>query len=373
MNPNAKSSDGISSPPSAPSPQSQSQIQSTATSTSSPSIYSTMMASALSGMLVRIPLHPIDTCKAKLQVQRTPPVTATATSTASTTGSSSIQYTSLRDCFRQTLRHEGLRGLYAGFPITFIGSAPAACLYFTSYELNKSFLASVPILNSTEFAVHFAAGLLAECFSCVLWVPIDVVKERQQVQSNLKALASSATATSSPKLYRNTFDALITIARTEGLRGIYRGYGATVASFGPYSALYLSLYEKSKIAMASILSSPNPLSRTSSTVPTKPLSTSDLPFYGYLLSGGFAGGIAAILTNPLDLIKLRLQVQRGKYFHFNYNNLVHGLITIVREEGAKTLLKGATARCAFYVPSSALSIALFDTIKNTLQRWNDGR
>ena len=32
------------------------------------SIYNTMIASSLSGMLSRIPLHPIDTIKAKLQV-----------------------------------------------------------------------------------------------------------------------------------------------------------------------------------------------------------------------------------------------------------------------------------------------------------------
>ena len=34
--------------------------------------------------------------------------------------------------------------------------------------------------------------------------------------------------------------------RTEGIRGLYRAYGATVMSFGPFSALYFLFYEKLK-------------------------------------------------------------------------------------------------------------------------------
>ena len=52
-----------------------------------------------------------------------------------------------------------------------------------------------------SFLSHFTSGLLAECVSCVLWVPIDVVKERLQVQANIleaaaaKAAAQAATST----------------------------------------------------------------------------------------------------------------------------------------------------------------------------------
>ena len=34
------------------------------------------------------------------------------------------------------------------------------------------------------------------------------------------------------------------ISKQEGLRGIYKGYWATLLSFGPFSALYFGLYEK---------------------------------------------------------------------------------------------------------------------------------
>lgn len=91
--------------------------------------------------------------------------------------------------------------------------------------------------------------MLAESFSCLLWVPIDIIKERLQVllifsffltffykvQQNLKFYS-----------YNNSFDAMKQIVRNEGFLGLYRAYGATLASFGPFSAFFFVFYEKLK-------------------------------------------------------------------------------------------------------------------------------
>lgn len=77
--------------------------------------------------------------------------------------------------------------------------------------------------------------------SCTIFVPVDVIKERLQVQ---KSLSSKDALSESIKPYKNSYDALKTILRSEGLRGIYKGYGATLMSFGPMSAIYFMLYEK---------------------------------------------------------------------------------------------------------------------------------
>ena len=309
------------------------------------SLYPTMIASTISGMLVRLPLHPIDTCKAKLQVQR--PSLSNAPQ----------PFTSVLSCLRYTYAREGLRGLYAGFPIAFVGSAPAACLYLTSYEVSKRWLAAVAGDSVWQPALHFASGLLAETVSCVLWVPIDIVKERIQVQAVLPA--------NSALHYTSTLHAISTIARTEGLRGIYRGYGATLASFGPYSAFYLSIYEQLKDVQASLYKLP----------------PAALPFHSFLLAGAIAGGAAAFITSPLDMAKLRLQVQRAQQqahaapsgsagsgvssgLEFGYRNLVDGMRKVVAESGWKGLWKGVGARVLFFMPSSALNIAIFDTVKS---------
>lgn len=210
----------------------------------------------------RIPCHPLDTCKAKLQV-----------GWRSSGGGSG-----LRALLGHLLRTEGLRGLYRGMgtptdgcsepprpappnhrPLTsshpgfgaaFVGSCPAGCVYFTTYEMAKrklsSFAGSSHADGSTggaSFVVHFSAGLLAEVVSCVFWVPTgarqfladswellsrarasasayidradvhaDVVKERLQVQAGRAGTSGHAP-------YRGSLDAARTILREEGLRG----------------------------------------------------------------------------------------------------------------------------------------------------------
>lgn len=46
--------------------------------------------------------------------------------------------------------------------------------------------------------------------------------------------------------YSNDIDAVKQILKHEGVRGIYKAYGATVFSFGPFSALYFLFYENLK-------------------------------------------------------------------------------------------------------------------------------
>jgi hypothetical protein len=78
-------------------------------------------------------------------------------------------------------------------------------------------------------------------------VPVDVVKERLQIQRHVVSSGTGAGAgagSEAAPYYKSSMDAVKTIFQTEGIRGIYRGYAATLLSFGPFSALYFSFYEK---------------------------------------------------------------------------------------------------------------------------------
>lgn len=184
----------------------------------------TALAGACAGALSRIPCHPIDTCKARLQFQ-------------TMNARRYCPHNNFVGVFRHTARGEGLAGLYRGFGATLWGGVPAACLYFTVYEGFKTTIG--PAFRQHESVVHFLSGLAAEAVSCLLFVPIDVVKERIQTQYAI----GSSNATQN---YRGSVDAIASIIRTDGIRGVYRGYGATVLSFGPFSALYFMFYEQLK-------------------------------------------------------------------------------------------------------------------------------
>lgn len=58
---------------------------------------------------------------------------------------------------------------------------------------------------------HLISGFCAEALSCIVWLPIDIIKERLQVQSVVKLYS-----------YRGPRDAMRKIHGTEGLIGLYR-------------------------------------------------------------------------------------------------------------------------------------------------------
>ena len=295
----------------------------------------TLAASSVASAMARLPCHPIDTIKSRLQVQ----------GRGGQLAGGSVEYTGMVSCMRGVLRQEGISGLYRGIGITLPGSVPAGCLYFTSFELAnaqlKLWAPNYPITSA------LSAGFFAEAFSCVLWVPIDVVKERLQVQSALPA---------NSQLYRSSQHAFVSICRKEGLSGIYRGYGATLYSYGPFSALYFGCYETSKAAVSKF----------------RQEDVQQLPMPLVVMCSAGAGSIAAWLSSPLDMIKLRIQVQRqaqsaaaegAEGFSFGYRGVVDGLATVFREEGARALWRGAGTRMCFTVPNMSISMVAFEWCK----------
>ena len=143
-------------------------------------MWKTMLASTVSGVLARLVCHPLDTCKARLQ--------------ASCPTRNTVLYRNLWHVLRQTWMLEGLPGFYRGIGATIVGSAPANCLYLTSYEVSRDQLMAHSPLASYPVTCHLTAGLLAEAFSCILWVPIDVIKERLQIQQSYSGRCAHAGA-----------------------------------------------------------------------------------------------------------------------------------------------------------------------------------
>jgi len=213
-------------------------------------------------------------------------------------------------------------------------------IFFTSYEICKRTLKKNNYVENEDMQ-YLLSGFGAETISCIFWVPIDVIKERLQVQSNLKTFK-----------YTNSLNACSTILKTEGVRGIYKGYGATLMSFGPFSALYFYFYEKLKRYFAH---------------------GRDIQFLESLTLSALAGSGASFLTNGLDMAKLRMQVQRAEKAsgqmpadsqgRYGYRNIFHGVACIVRNEGFLSLYKGAFSRILYHTPSTAITMSLFETSK----------
>jgi hypothetical protein len=205
--------------------------------------------------------------------------------------------------------------------------------------MSREAFTGMPLLQDRPMLTNFLGGISAELISCIFWVPVDVIKERCQTQSIAPV----------SQRYTGPVDAVIKILKREGIRGTYKAYGATVLSFGPQSGIQLSLHEKFKELAVGFYG-----------VKT----ATDLPGSTFGLTGALAGGIAAFLTTPLDVVKLRMQVSRGPMdVNFKYKNLFNGLYRLATEEGFKGMYRGAGARVLFFMPSTGLSLFLYENCK----------
>jgi len=186
------------------------------------------------------------------------------------------------------------------------------------------------------------SGFFAETVACLLYVPIDVVKERLQVQR------IDATTGQYGIRYSTGFRAVKNIFNAEGMRGFYKGYLSTLASFGPFSALYFYFYEGYR-----------------KTLVKHYYREESIPAYSFWLGAGLCGAGAAFLTTPLDLIKLRKQLDPKSPFYFS-GGMVKGLIETMTAEGIRGSFRGASARVLFFSPTTAFSMALFESLKAAL-------
>jgi hypothetical protein len=250
---------------------------------------------------------------------------------------------------RDVLRGRPLHTLFNGLGVSVVGSLPASTLYFATYEF-----AQTRIFRDASFVSNFAAGFLAEIVSTSLYIPVDIVKQHYQVtaqNSNRTAMSMLRSIYEGTSISATTAKSGHQAQQTTGIRNFYRGFGATLLCFGPYSALYFSFFDYLRS-----IAQPLVLVNNDTT-----WGRSGKEFGLNLACGVAAGGLAAFLTNPLDLLKLRLQMSVAP-------SLVNGAISVIRQEGLVGLMKGAPARVMFMAPSAGIAMAAYETVKTALSK-----
>lgn len=81
---------------------------------------------------------------------------------------------------------------------------------------------------------------------------------------------------------------------------------------------------------------------------------------GQIVCGALGATVASAITNPLDVIKTRLQVDTS------YVGIRDCVRRTLREEGVAAFKRGLGARILWLSPSCAISIAVFEQSKRLL-------
>jgi len=223
------------------------------------------------------------------------------------------------------LRKEGIKALYRGFWAGSIGSLPSVYLYLVTYHKVKHEL-STNYNQTFKMSAPFLAGVSAELVALYLFVPIDGITQRMQLGNTAG---------------KNSISIARDIISNEGIRGMYRGTLLTLLKLGIGSGVWWFTYEENKFAMSKLTG--------------KPPST----FIG-ILSGFMAGILSTIVTNPLDVVKTRIQVQAADTHGIPYSKAIKGFKEIWHKEGWVGLNRGIVPKLISQGPLSAFWAVIYE-------------
>jgi len=237
-------------------------------------------------------------------------------------------------------RPKGFLEFYAGLGVAVVGSMPSVALYFgvysyckrvlipffdtkfgpdSDYQLPSRFVFSVAIMSSAGIGNTIAS------FSRV---PYEVVKQNLQTG-----------------MYTSTWSALSTMAREGGMRAFFPLGGISIQMLRdiPYAMVTLLCYEVLKEHLA-------PLKERH---PKKLVDA---------MTGALAGGLGSYVTNPLDVIKTRMQTDPGLY----QGSIAVCAQATFQEGGAMAFLRGSVPRLMHKIPANGCFFLFYEFFQTLL-------
>ncbi|KAI9146493.1 mitochondrial carrier domain-containing protein [Paraphysoderma sedebokerense] len=277
---------------------------------------------SIAGAVGAFSIYPIDLVKTRMQNQRSAVV-------------GELLYKNSLDCFRKVIKTEGFLGLYSGLGPQLVGVAPEKAIKLTMNDFVRS-----QFIDRETGKIALPAEILAGCVAggsqVIFTNPLEIVKIRLQVQGEMAKEVGAAGRQSA-----------MSIVRSLGIVGLYKGAGACLLRDIPFSGIYFTAYAhlKKDVFHES---------------PTKKLSIGEL-----LSAGAVAGMPAAYLTTPADVIKTRLQVE-AKKGQTTYNGIMDAAGKIYREEGFKAFFKGGPARIFRSSPQFGVTLMTYELLQQTI-------
>jgi len=289
-------------------------------------------AGTVGGIAVCLTGHPFDTLKVRLQTQPS--------------GADAI-YKGLSDCFLQTVRGEGIGGLYKGVGSPLVGQMFFRAIMFSSYGQSVALMQSQsrsPTLPSMPVPYFFCAGAMTGCISSFIEGPIDFFKSQVQVE------VIRTRRTGEPARYRNVFHCAREIVGARGFTGAYQGLSATLVRNIPASASFFGFNEATRRFLAG----------------DKPVSALGTP--QLLIAGGTGGFLYWATTYPFDVIKSSMQSDAVHPAERRFRGWWHCARSLYEEGGARRFTRGLTPCLMRSVPANAVMWLVFEKTRAFLGR-----
>lgn len=302
-----------------------------------------------SGVIAKTACAPLERVKILLQVQANNSQLTEA-----------MKYKGIVDCMSRVRKEQGMVAFWRGNFANCLRYFPTQAMNFAFKEKYQSMF--VRPKEEVGFAMWFlgflAAGGAAGATALTVTYPLEFTYTRLAADvggghgHGAPAPAAGAAAPAQ-RQYTGIVDCIIKTVKSDGIRGIYRGYGPSVAGIIVYRAGYFGLYDFSKIyVMPALNLGQGADAHSAKGVMTKFIFALNIDIF------------SAMCAYPLDTVRRNMMMMSGqkeKKFTSSLGCFKH----IYQEQGVSGFYKGALMN-SFRAIGSALVLVLYDEIKHHL-------
>jgi len=230
-------------------------------------------------------------------------------------GRLSVKYAGIGDCFARTIKDEGVIALWRGNTANVIRYFPTQALNFAFKDKFKKMFG----FKKNEgywpwFFGNLASGGAAGATSLLFVYSLDYARTR---------LANDAK--SAKKGGERQFNGLVDVYKktlaSDGVSGLYRGFGPSVLGIIVYRGLYFGVYDSVK--------------------PVVLTGNLEGNFLASFLLGWVVTTGSGLASYPLDTVRRRMMMTSGEAV--KYKGSFDAFSQILAKEGVKSLFKGAGA------------------------------
>lgn len=270
-------------------------------------------------------VFPIDLAKTRLQNQRV----------------GHEAYKSMLDCLRKVIRSEGFFGMYRGSAVNLILITPEKAIKLTGNDLFRHMLTKNGSQAGQQHLTlprEMLAGGGAGLCQIIVTTPMELLKIQCQ-----DAGRTATNGTDKPSALRVASQ----LIKAKGIAGLYKGISATMLRDVSFSIVYFPLFAHLSAKGASMFRKREQLATSHE---NHQADEDNSVFWVNFVAGCMAAATAAVVVNPADVVKTRLQLLNTGSQDESYRGMRHAFVEICRKEGPQAFLKGAGCRVMYIAP-----------------------
>ncbi|WQF85655.1 Putative mitochondrial carrier protein [Colletotrichum destructivum] len=250
-------------------------------------------------------------------------------------GRLSRKYDGILDCFTRTVKAEGVLALWRSNGVNVIRYFPTQALNFAFRDTFKSMFAFKKDRDGylKWMAGNLASGGLAGATSLLFVYSLDYARTRLANDAKAAKGTGERQFTGLVDVYKKTL-------ATDGITGLYRGFGPSVLGIVAYRGLYFGMYDSLK--------------------PVLLVGSLDNSFVAsFLLGWGVTVG-AGIASYPVDTVRRRMMMTSGEAV--KYKSSLDAARQIAATEGYRSFFKGTGANVLRGVAGAGV-LSIYDQVQ----------